>query len=224
MLQLDPLSPVLPEQVAPLLKVLSKDDLHRFPKTGQEESIPKRPYKCEPERDTGYTRGDTTGTTNFCIFFSRGSCSKGHKCPFKHHIPSKRENDDLELIRDVFGRERHSTHREDMSGTGVFTRDIRTLYIGRLPDRDSVVADLQREFQKFGPIASLRYIPTLSVAFVEYRFRASAEFAKEATFRASAEFAKEAMHGSNIGGEEVINMRWAIENEKHVPKHARETR
>ena len=38
----------------------------------------------------------------------------------------------LEATKDIFGRDRHQTHRDDMSGAGSFELNTRTLYVGGL--------------------------------------------------------------------------------------------
>jgi hypothetical protein len=36
------------------------------------------------------------------------------------------------LLQDVFGRDRHVNHRDDMSGIGSINSPSRTLYVGKL--------------------------------------------------------------------------------------------
>jgi hypothetical protein len=36
------------------------------------------------------------------------------------------------LLQDVFGRDRHVNHRDDMSGVGSINSPSRTLYVGKL--------------------------------------------------------------------------------------------
>jgi hypothetical protein len=70
--------------------------------------------------------------------------------------------------------------REDMNGTGSFLRENRTLYVGairKVPDLDDV---LYKQFGEWGDIETLRFISSKSIAFVTYRLRTAAEFAKEA--------------------------------------------
>lgn len=133
-------------------------------------------------RDSGWTQASEDST--ICIFFARGECPKGEKCNYKHNVPTEDDELKLSLLKDVFGRERHRTDREDMGGVGNFSRNNRTLYIGGLNLRDrntqKVENLLRRYFSPFGDMEYVRVIPTKSIGFVRYRLRAVAEFAKEA--------------------------------------------
>ncbi len=49
-------------------------------------------YKCDPEKDAGYTKADTfekPGSAWFCVYFARGCCSEGVNCWFYHRIPNQ---------------------------------------------------------------------------------------------------------------------------------------
>ena len=84
----------------------------------------------------------------------------------------------IDLAHDAFGRERFRSHRDDMGGIGSFDKDTRTLYVGGLHHRDKQEDVLEEEFGEWGEIEDVRYIPKLHVAFVRYKYRLSAEFAK----------------------------------------------
>lgn len=80
--------------------------------------------KCNPESDIGYTKADLfeKSSSYFCLFFARGCCANGVNCRFYHRIPTA---DDCKLVdnsKDIFGRARFSTYREDMKGVGSFAK------------------------------------------------------------------------------------------------------
>ena len=75
-------------------------------------------FKCQPEIDTGYTKADKLekrGGTYFCVYFSRGACTEGVNCRFYHRVPQEEDIEFAEKdnLRDVFGRARHATHKEN---------------------------------------------------------------------------------------------------------------
>ena len=84
------------------------------------------------------------------------------------------------MLRDVFGRERHGTDRDDMNGTGSFNRNNRTLYLGGVvsnEDAREVERLVRKDFSPFGEIEYVRVIQTKAIAFVRYKLRCAAEFA-----------------------------------------------
>jgi hypothetical protein len=90
-------------------------------------------HKCDPERDSGYTKADNmdkTGNAFFCVYFSRGCCSEGKNCRYYHRIPI---HDDCigqkDNLKDIFGRTRHGSHKDDMTGIGSFNKECRTIFI-----------------------------------------------------------------------------------------------
>ena len=156
-------------------------------------------------KDSGWTQA--TEDAFICIFFAHGECHRGEKCYYKHQIPTEGDELRLSLLKDVFGRDRHKTDREDMGGIGSFSRNNRTLYIGGLSIKERTQNQLEgvlrRYFSPFGEIEYIRVIMSKSIGFVRYKLRAAAEFAKEA------------MHDVKIG-EEVVNVRWAHEDPNKV--------
>jgi hypothetical protein len=143
-----------------------------------------------------------------CLDFARGACSRGRECERLHRVPT--DADEARMSRDnmhdVFGRSRHALHKDDMSGTGSFFADNRTLYVGRvktLPGEETK-ARLVTVFGLWGPLVSVRFIESKSIAFIQYRNRTSAEFAKEAMDDQCA------FEGDT---EARFNMRWSIETE-----------
>ena len=173
--------------------------------------------RCDVARDAGYTKADknSNNAKHFCLFFARGCCAYGHTCHFFHRIPVK---DDIALLLkdelcDCFGRTRHKDHRDDMDGVGSVMKPCRTLYVGNLSKSkykspQELEKALWTGFGEWGEIESVNLISRLSIAFVRYRFRASAEFAKEA------------MGNQALGHEEVMNIRWAYDDPNPVALEA----
>ena len=101
------------------------------------------PTRCHPERDAGWTKATLTSLTEraaFCIHFARGGCAKGSECTYHHRIPTAEDDGALDSSRDVFGRERHASHRDDMGGVGSMMSNCRTLYVGGLKRPPEIAA------------------------------------------------------------------------------------
>jgi hypothetical protein len=157
----------------------------------------------------------------FCLHFARGACWRGHDCTYHHHVPTAADDAAAEPTRDIFGRDRHQGHRSDMGGVGSITDDCRTLYVGGLrrgatgggdKDKDPPsLEDLVRtHFSVWGELESVNIVPRISVAFVRYRLRSNAEFARAA------------MANQNLGGSEILNVRWAYEDPNPVAQASRD--
>jgi len=69
---------------------------------------------------------------------------------------------------------------------------------------------IQKYFGKYGEILNLRILHGRSIAFITYRLRVSAEFAKEA------------MSDQSIIGNEVLNVRWANEDPNPQVQHQKQ--
>lgn len=149
-------------------------------------------YKCNPEIDTGYTKADKfnkQGASWFCVYFARGACTEGVNCKFYHRVPQEedleRANEDN--LRDVFGRARHATFKEDFTGVGSFNKECRTLLITDIalptdsltPIRD-MVRIIYEYFSPWGEIEDIHFNSQKCIAYVKYRHRYYAEFAREA--------------------------------------------
>ncbi|KAG0089356.1 Pre-mRNA-splicing factor [Podila epicladia] len=158
----------------------------------------KAAYRCDPERDSGRTRGSFNPNAYFCAFFAKGCCPKGEDCTWLHRIPSRQDHVDSGM--DVFGRERFDEHRQDHGGVGSMRSDSKTLYVGRLYIDSGMEASVQKHFRQWGEIEQVKILRDKGVAFVTYQSRLNAEFAKEAMANQSLD------HG------EVINIRWATED------------
>ncbi|KAJ1566455.1 Pre-mRNA-splicing factor, partial [Cladochytrium tenue] len=151
--------------------------------------------RCNIAKDSGYTRA--TKTSFFCVHFARGCCARGQDCSYWHRIPL--EIDRIPMTQDVFGRDRFRDDRDDMGGVGSFEKDNKTLYIGQL-GLSGNVDGIYKHFIEWGEIEYIRLLTGKGVAFVRYKTRMNAEFAKEA------------MNAQAMDDGEVMNVRWATED------------
>lgn len=128
-----------------------------------------------------------------CLFFARGACNLGHKCNRRHRVPTE-EGFDIQI--DCFGRNREATEGPDQNGPGSVLLENRTLFVGDFGS-DCTEDTLRQAFQTFGQIVQVRFFPQKSLAFVQFNWRSSAEFAKEA------------MSQQVVGTGAVVSVRWA---------------
>eukprot|EP00127_Corallochytrium_limacisporum_P007443 Clim_evm46s251 gene=Clim_evmTU46s251 len=166
--------------------------------------------RCNPERDEGWTRADRTDPdcqrTFFCLHFARGCCIQGSRCTYRHHVPREWECEILgqNLARDCFGRSRHNDHRADGYGVGSFTSESHALYVTGMGEAavETMSALLEREFSIFGTVERVHYRQGKSFAFVHYKHRTNAEFAKQA------------LADQLMDGRYHLTLRWATEQTK----------
>lgn len=178
----------------------------------EKEKIPAM-YKCSPGLDTGFTRADKLekeGSAYFCLYFAKGCCSEGVNCRYYHHVPTLKESNKIENLRDIFGRSRFATALKDNGGVGLFTKECRSLNITDLKkvETKNPVKDMVRiiyeNFSHWGEIEDINYIPIKNSCYIRY------------THRCFAEFAKEAMMRQSLVGEEIISVKWAYEDPNPV--------
>jgi hypothetical protein len=153
------------------------------------------PSRCNVAKDSGYTRADKVPGSYFCLFFARGICPKGVLCEYLHRLPTI--HDLFNPNVDCFGRDKFSDYRDDMGGVGSFTRQNRTLYVGRIHATDDIEEVVARHFQEWGQVERIRVLTGRGVAFVTY------------SNEANAQFAKEAMAHQSLDHSEILNVRWA---------------
>lgn len=182
---------------------------HRYVGDQWRAGLGKEPAetRCVAEKDSGLTAADSsTEGAPFCVHFARGMCWKGKDCTFLHRIPTAVDDANVDPSTDVFGRERHAGHRDDMGGVGSFNDDCRTLYVGKLscPAGEDTQEVVFRHFSEWGEVENINVIKRLKVAFVRYRLRSNAEFAKEA------------MANQALDNNEVLNIRWAMDDPNPV--------
>ena len=180
----------------------------------EKEKIPAM-FRCNPLLDTGYTKADMQekeGGAFFCLYFAKGCCSEGVNCRYYHRVPTLLDSDKIENLRDVFGRSRFATHRNDMGGVGTFTKECRTLYVSDIKMIDcanpvkEMVRVLYENFSPWGEIEDINYIPTKGICFIRY------------SHRIFAEFAKEAMMDQSLVGEEILVVKWAYDDPNTMAK------
>jgi len=165
--------------------------------------------RLDPSKDSGFTKADTLpGKHYLCVYFARGKCVHGKNCLFYHRLPVAADELTLPLTHDIFGRERHQTDREDMGGVGNFNRDNRTLYVGGIKTSPGVNLErvIYEQFSVFGEIEYVRLIQSRMIAFVRYKLRIFAEFAKEA------------MGDQSLGFGDILNIRWSNEDPNPAAK------
>jgi len=171
----------------------------------------KATTRCNVAQDSGYTRADKGNKeTYICLYFARGHCSHGAECTFYHRIPTIEDELRLDLVHDIFGRERFKTYRDDMGGVGSFSRDNRTLYLVGFKRQNISEEILTRHFIEWGELEYVRVIWDKSIAFVRYKLRGSAEFAKEA------------MQAQSLDHDELLDVRWANEDPNPVAQQREE--
>lgn len=143
--------------------------------------------RCDPELDVGYTAAELFNEKNgayFCLFFARGCCASGVNCKWYHRVPSMQDCELVDQTKDIFGRARFSTFREDMKGIGSFAKETRAIYVSdyHLPNNDNGVTQLYevllRHFSLWGEIEDINILPHKGYAFIKYKHRCMAEFAK----------------------------------------------
>lgn len=178
--------------------------------------------RCVLERDGGFTKADsiTKESTSqrkdrrfFCLHFARGMCAKGNECIFYHRIPTQEDDARCDELFDCFGRSKHNKHRDDMNGVGSFMKPCRTLYVGNLLKQNysspkALEESLRKHFGEWGELENLNVIHRLSIAFPRFRFRTSAEFAKEA------------MSNQALDHKEILMIRWAYDDPNPVAQDA----
>jgi len=120
--------------------------------------------RCIIAQDSGYTKADSIPGSYFCLYFARGICHRGQDCERLHRLPTI--HDWFNPSVDCFGRDKFSDYRDDMGGVGSFSRQNRTIYIGRIHVTDDIEEIVARHFAEWGQIERIRVLNTRGVAFV----------------------------------------------------------
>lgn len=150
----------------------------------------------------------------FCIYFARGMCTRGKNCTYKHHLPMHDGLIDTENVeRDIFGRPKHASYREDMAGVGTYTTKNSTLYVGGIQGaiRGTQVSPaqvenrLKRLFGAWGRVSSIKYLPAKHCAFVRFQTVQDAEFAREASMNQALVFRDDPDNDDRTG----LIVKWA---------------
>lgn len=111
--------------------------------------------RCNIAQDSGYTKADRIPGSYFCLFFARGICPKGPDCDYLHRLPTI--HDLFNPNVDCFGRDKFSDYRDDMGGVGSFTRQNRTVYVGRIVVSEDIEEIVARHFAEWGQIERSEY-------------------------------------------------------------------
>lgn len=109
--------------------------------------------------DTGFTKADRfekRGQASFCVYFARGCCTEGVNCRFYHRVP---QSEDIPLseadhMKDVFGRSRHATFKENRTGIGSFAKECKILCVSRIKFDDSELDNEQPNSNYVGSLPS----------------------------------------------------------------------
>ncbi len=151
-------------------------------------------YKLKPEVDTGYTKADKMdGTgTYFCVYFARGCCTEGVNCRYYHRVPQASDLSQTDNLRDIFGRTRHATHKDNYEGVGSFNRQCQVLCVSKIsldPEQNGTrdgmtVKDIVRlvyeHFSLYGEIEDVHFNLGRFCAYIKFEHRSYAEFGREA--------------------------------------------
>lgn len=154
-------------------------------------------FRVNIKRDSGYTKG-VENKSPICLFFARGCCYRGKKCPYIHRLPS--ESEYRIPTQDCFGRDKTPDYKDDMSGVGLLSRPNRTIYVSGIHVNDHIDDVLSANFLEFGSIDKIRVLYGKGCAFISYRLESEAQFAKEA------------MDSQTLTGNDVLTVRWANED------------
>lgn len=161
------------------------------------QNYTKLKFRVDINRDAGYTKG-VEHKSPICIFFAKGCCYRGKKCPYLHRLPTDRDH--RIPTQDCFGRDKTTDYRDDMGGVGLLGRTNRTLYVSGIHMSDHIEDVLSANFGEFGSIDKIKVLYGKGCAFVSYRLETEAQFAKEA------------MDAQSLTGNDVLSVRWANED------------
>ena len=112
--------------------------------------------------------------------FARGCCANGVNCKYYHRVPCLEDCECIDQTKDVFGRARFSTFREDRKGVGSFAKETKALYVSdfRLSGTQNGVTQmyevLLRHFSLWGEIEDINILPHKGYAFIKYAHRCMA--------------------------------------------------
>ncbi|THH08921.1 hypothetical protein EW145_g2378 [Phellinidium pouzarii] len=216
-----------PKKLKPARKQVKPGDVEKkeTPQTGKEYNIWYNKW-AGGDREDSYSKHAATlsetkdsraqiqpGFDIVVSFFARGCCPYGWECEYLHMLPDASWALP-DSSKDCFARDKFVDYRDDMGGVGSFSRQNRTLYVGRVkemgpgPDTEEIFQKLPRAYARI----SVRVLQYRSVAFVTY------------VSELNAQFAKEAMACQSLDNDEILNVRWATEDPNPTSKVAEQER
>eukprot|EP01006_Ploeotia_vitrea_P064168 TRINITY_DN87152_c0_g1_i1.p1 TRINITY_DN87152_c0_g1~~TRINITY_DN87152_c0_g1_i1.p1 ORF type:complete len:593 (+),score=47.16 TRINITY_DN87152_c0_g1_i1:118-1779(+) len=179
----------------------------------ERECIDPAPTRCDSKTQAGWTRGWTQrGLAFCCVYFARGCCTKGQDCKYMHIIPGEKQEINTPYTLDVFGRKKFKTDHPLMMGVGNYQRDCKSLQVSGI-DREATHIEpldkiIWRHFSEWGELESLYAMYDKPYSYVTYKYRVSAEFAREA------------MMGQKLESNEVLLIKWADSpSRQELPAH-----
>lgn len=148
---------------APALVVFARRKDRRAP-AGVAPKPEVSEYKCDPEKDSGYTRA-VYGLGRFCLRFARGTCHQGKECLALHRLPTAEDEARLASdTLDIFGRPRQDEGRTVHSGSH------RTLFVDITGATPLAIQELrpiiERNFAVWGPLESVKVLKDKAIVFV----------------------------------------------------------
>lgn len=121
-------------------------------------------YRCDPAKDTGYTRA-VDGLGRFCLRFARGVCHQGPECLALHRLPTAEDEARLATdTLDIFGRPRQD------EGKSVHSGSHRTLFVDITGATPLAIQELrpiiEKNFAAWGPIEFIKVLKDRAIVFV----------------------------------------------------------
>ena len=154
---------------APSLVVFARRKDHRAP-VGVAPKREVSEHRCDPARDTGYTRA-VDGLGRFCLRFARGTCHQGKDCLALHRLP--RAEDEARLASDtldIFGRPRQD------EGKSVHSGSHRTLFVDITGATPLAIQELrplvEKDFGQWGPLEFVKVLKDRAIVFIRCDRRA----------------------------------------------------
>jgi len=113
-------------------------------------------------------------------------CKEGEGCRYFHRVPTEYDEYHCPTTHNIFGYLRDA-YRKNLKGRGSILREDgqKTLMVefkaaATLYNLDQLKTLLHDGFSEWGPVRKILVIPQDGVAYIEYFWRTSAEFAKDA--------------------------------------------
>jgi pre-mRNA-splicing factor RBM22/SLT11 len=132
-----------------------------------------------------YSKSDKT-LPNICVFYTRGECNRGSKCPYRHIKVDVNVND--EEVKKSNTGSNDPIAQKILSGVmdtelpkPPENKDIKTLFVGGVVDTISQ-DDLRNAVSSYGEVKKITTRYKQSCAFVTFSTRVGAELAMQALY------------------------------------------